>query len=70
MSNNVCLWKKISRIENNTDYNTSFYFGNWNWSVDNSLNYKKPRTINFWRQTEKYDPKGEYVKKWLPVFRC
>lgn len=54
------------------DYDPAQNNGNWQWSAGTGvdpLKYGKPRTMNMWSQSVKYDPKGEYIKKWLPIFK-
>lgn len=41
--------------------------GNWNWSASFGLD-STPflRILNPWQQSKKFDPKAEYIKKWIP----
>lgn len=41
--------------------------GNWNWSASYGMDATSfLRIFNPWTQSEKYDPKAIYIKKWLP----
>jgi len=49
------------------DYDPSVNDGNWQW-VSGSGADSQPyfRVFNPWLQSEKYDPKAEFIKKWIP----
>jgi len=50
-----------------TDYDPASNNGNWQW-VSSSGADSQPyfRIFNPWSQSEKHDPNGEYIKKWIP----
>ena len=49
------------------DYDPAVNNGNWQW-VSSSGADSQPyfRIFNPWSQSEKHDPNGEYIKKWIP----
>ena len=41
--------------------------GNWNWSSSYGLDASSfIRVFNVWSQSEKYDPKCNYIRRWIP----
>ncbi len=41
--------------------------GNWQWVASTgSENQPYFRVMNVWRQSERFDPNGEYIRKWIP----
>lgn len=40
--------------------------GGWQWSASSGMDPKPLRIFNPATQAEKYDPKGEYIRRWLP----
>ena len=48
------------------DYSVSNNLGNWQWVASIGADYQN-RIYNPMSQSEKSDPKCEYIKKWLPV---
>jgi deoxyribodipyrimidine photo-lyase len=50
-----------------TDYDPSNNNGNWQWISGGGADSQPYfRVFNPWRQAESYDPKCEYIKKWVP----
>ena len=50
-----------------TDYDVANNNGNWQWISGGGADSQPYfRVFNPWRQTEEYDPKCEYIKKWVP----
>lgn len=51
-----------------TDYDPSVNNGNWQWSASVGVDTKpySQRVFNPILQSKRYDPKAEYIKKWLP----
>jgi deoxyribodipyrimidine photo-lyase len=50
-----------------TDYDPANNNGNWQWISGGGADSQPYfRIFNPWRQTEEYDPKCEYIKKWIP----
>jgi deoxyribodipyrimidine photo-lyase len=48
------------------DYDVTSNWMNWNYAAGISADPKEDKHYNIISQAMKYDPKGEYVKKWLP----
>jgi len=49
------------------DYDPALNNGNWQWVASTGCDAQPWfRIFNPWRQQERFDAKGEYVKKWLP----
>jgi len=40
--------------------------GGWQWSASSGMDPKPLRIFNPASQAQKYDPDGEYIRKWLP----
>ncbi|HIK27399.1 MAG: deoxyribodipyrimidine photo-lyase [Oscillatoriaceae bacterium SKW80] len=40
--------------------------GGWQWSASSGMDAKPLRIFNPATQAEKFDPKGEYIRRWLP----
>lgn len=52
---------------NLTDYDPSSNNGGWQWSSSTGVDSQPYfRSFNPYLQSEKYDPKCEYIKKWVP----
>lgn len=50
-----------------TDYDVANNNGNWQWISGGGADSQPYfRVFNPWRQAEEYDPKCEYIKKWVP----
>ena len=48
------------------DYDPCSNWGNWNYIAGVGSDPREDRYFNILSQAKKYDPKGEYVKHWLP----
>lgn len=48
------------------DYDVTSNWMNWNYAAGISADSREDKHYNIISQAVKYDPKGEYVKKWLP----
>jgi deoxyribodipyrimidine photo-lyase len=44
--------------------------GGWQWSASSGMDPKPVRIFNPASQAKKFDPEGEYIRKWLPELRC
>lgn len=51
------------------DYDVCSNWGNWNYVAGVGNDPRENRYFNILRQAKQYDPKGEYVKHWLPVLK-
>ncbi|MCB0518703.1 MAG: DASH family cryptochrome [Lewinellaceae bacterium] len=51
------------------DYDTASNWGNWNYIAGVGNDPREDRYFNILNQASRYDPKGEYVKLWLPELR-
>ena len=40
--------------------------GGWQWSANCGVDTKQLRIFNPYRQAQRFDPKGDYIKRWLP----
>jgi len=49
------------------DYDVCSNWGNWNYTAGVGNDARGFRYFNIQKQSKDYDPKGEYVKHWLPV---
>lgn len=50
------------------DYDPIVNNGNWQWNAGTGTDperYGKPRFFNPWNQSERFDPNGTYIKKWI-----
>jgi len=65
-------WKEGEKYfaQNLVDYDPASNNGNWQWNAGSGAD-SQPwfRIFNPWRQTEEYDPKCEYIKKWIPELK-
>ena len=53
-----------------TDYDVANNNGNWQWISGGGADSQPYfRVFNPWRQTEEYDTKCEYIKKWVPELK-
>jgi deoxyribodipyrimidine photo-lyase len=48
------------------DYNPCSNWGNWNIVAGVGYDAKEDRYCNFVTKSKKLDPKGEYIRKWIP----
>ncbi len=48
------------------DYDVTSNWGNWNYVAGVGSDPREDRYFNILSQAQRYDPKGEYVKLWLP----
>jgi len=48
------------------DYDPCSNWGNWNYIAGVGSDTRENRYFNILTQARRYDPKGEYVKRWLP----
>jgi deoxyribodipyrimidine photo-lyase len=48
------------------DYDVTSNWGNWNYTAGIGNDARGFRYFNILKQSQDYDPKGEYVKHWLP----
>lgn len=64
---NVTWWWGARYFEHALiDYDVCSNWGNWNYIAGIGTDPKEGRYINPLRQAEKYDPNGDYVRKWVP----
>jgi deoxyribodipyrimidine photo-lyase len=40
--------------------------GNWQWVAGTGADTRPARIFNPWRQAERFDPAGDYVRRWVP----
>jgi deoxyribodipyrimidine photo-lyase len=40
--------------------------GNWQWVAGTGADTQPGRIFNPWRQAARFDPTGEYVRRWVP----
>lgn len=54
-----------------TDYDPAVNNGNWQWIASTGVDPKPyfQRLFNPWIQSKKFDPNGEYIKKWIPELK-
>jgi deoxyribodipyrimidine photo-lyase len=48
------------------DYDPSVNNGNWQWAAGTGADARPLRIFNPWRQQERFDPDGVYVRRWVP----
>jgi len=48
------------------DYDPCSNYGNWNYVAGVGSDPRTDRYFNIYSQAKRYDPKGEFVKSWLP----
>lgn len=49
------------------DYDPAINNGNWQWAASTGCDAQPWfRIFNPWRQQQRFDPKGEYIRRWLP----
>ncbi|HEY9853734.1 MAG TPA: deoxyribodipyrimidine photo-lyase [Leptolyngbyaceae cyanobacterium] len=51
------------------DWDLSANNGGWQWSASSGMDPKPVRIFNPASQAQKFDPKAEYIRKWLPELR-
>jgi deoxyribodipyrimidine photo-lyase len=51
------------------DYDVCSNWGNWNYIAGIGNDPRPNRYFNISKQGEKYDPKAEYIKHWLPELK-
>lgn len=53
------------------DYDPAVNNGNWQWIASTGVDPKPyfQRLFNPWLQSQKFDPKAEYIKKWVPELK-
>jgi len=53
-----------------TDYDPASNNGNWQWVASTGAD-SQPffRIFNPWEQAKNFDPKAEYIKKWVPELK-
>lgn len=51
------------------DYDPCSNYGNWNYIAGVGADTREDRYFNIISQAKRYDPKGEYVKYWLPEIK-
>ena len=49
------------------DYDPCSNYGNWNYIAGVGSDPRNDRYFNIYSQAKRYDPKGEFVKKWIPI---
>ena len=49
------------------DYDPCSNYGNWNYLAGVGSDPRNDRYFNIYSQAKRYDPSGEYVKKWIPT---
>jgi deoxyribodipyrimidine photo-lyase len=53
-----------------TDYDPASNNGNWQWTASTGVDSQPYfRIFNPWSQSEQYDAKATYIKKWVPELR-
>jgi deoxyribodipyrimidine photo-lyase len=55
--------------ENLIDYNPASNWGNWAYIAGVGNDLRENRHFNILKQANEYDPKGDYVRHWLPVLK-
>jgi deoxyribodipyrimidine photo-lyase len=65
-------WKSGARYfeEKLMDIDTASNIGGWQWSASTGIDPKPMRIFNPRLQAEKYDPQGEYIKRWIPELQA
>lgn len=58
-------WGEKYFAEKLIDYDPSSNNGGWQWSASVGADPKPIRIFNPYLQTQKYDPKGDYIKEWV-----
>ena len=48
------------------DYDTASNWGNWNYIAGVGNDPREDHYFNILNQARRYDPEGEYIKRWLP----
>lgn len=56
-------------MQNLYDWDLSANNGGWQWSASSGMDPKPVRIFNPASQSQKFDPKAEYIRQWLPELR-
>jgi len=56
-------------LANGRYYDVCSNWGNWNYIAGVGSDPRENRYFNILAQAKRYDPKGEYVKLWLPELK-
>ncbi|MCL1466716.1 cryptochrome/photolyase family protein [Argonema galeatum] len=56
-------------MQNLYDWDLSANNGGWQWSASSGMDPKPVRIFNPASQAQKFDPKAEYIRKWVPELR-
>ena len=51
------------------DYDPCSNYGNWNYIAGVGSDAREDRYFNIPLQAKKYDPKGEYMREWIPELK-
>ena len=62
-------WGEKYFMQKLVDGDLSANNGGWQWSASSGMDPKPLRIFNPARQAAKFDPEGEYVRRWLPELR-
>lgn len=68
-------WREGERIfaQHLIDYDPSVNLGNWMWSAGVGADppkYGAPRIFNPFLQAQRFDPKADYIRRWVPELRA
>lgn len=65
-------WKRGEKYfaQNLVDYDVMLNNGNWQWGASTGADSQPYfRIFNPWRQSIKFDPNADYIKKWIPELK-
>ncbi|MEB3358217.1 MAG: FAD-binding domain-containing protein [Synechococcales bacterium] len=62
-------WGEAYFMQRLYDGDLSANNGGWQWSASSGMDPKPLRIFNPASQAKKYDPEGEYIRRWLPELR-
>jgi len=66
-------WRRGERFfaRHLADYDPAVNAGNWAWNAGAGTDPEVfgPRVFNPWTQARRFDPRGEYVRRWVPELR-
>lgn len=62
-------WGEKYFMQNLIDGDLSANNGGWQWSASSGMDPKPLRIFNPFTQGQKFDPKSEYIRKWVPELR-